>query len=156
MIDPRKVADFMIFRDVDAGDVEAILASGQPLRYEAGVVVLEEDESGPDSDLFIILDGRAEVLIESKRAQKRGAARHRQITTLDQGEVFGELGLLRGKRRSARVKAYTALDVLKINRERLFDQLDKNPRLGYLFMRNLASTLSDRLIDLNFMLRNET
>ena len=155
MIDPSKVASFMIFREVDAADVDAILAISQQLRYEAGAVVLEEDENGPDSDLFIILEGRAEILIESKRAQKRGVARHRQITTLDQGEIFGEIGLLKGKRRSARVKAYTGLEVLKVNRGMLFDRLAKNPRLGYLFMRNLASTLSDRMVDLNFVLRNE-
>ena len=59
------------------------------------------------------------------------------------------------KRRSARVKAYTQLDVLKVNREMLFDHLDRNPQLGYRVLRNLASILSDRLIDLNFMLRNE-
>ena len=155
MIDRSKVANFMIFREMDAADVAAILASSQQLSYGAGAVVLEEDENGPDSDLFIILEGRAEILIESMRAPKPGVARHRQITTLDQGEVFGEIGLLRGKRRSARVKAYTGLDVLKVNRRMLFEHLEKNPRLGYLFMRNLASILSDRLIDLNFMLRNE-
>ena len=155
MIDPSKVASFMIFREVDAADVDAILAISQQLRYEAGAVVLEEDENGPDSDLFIILEGRAEILIESKRAQKPGGARHRQITTLDQGEIFGEIGLIKGKRRSARVKAYTGLEVLKVNRGMLFDRLAKNPRLGYLFMRNLASTLSDRMVDLNFVLRNE-
>ena len=96
MIDRSKVANFMIFRDVDAADVDAILASSQQVTYGAGAVVLEEDENGPDSDLFIILEGRAEILFESKRAPKSGAARHRQITTLDQGEVFGEIGLLRG------------------------------------------------------------
>ena len=156
MIDRSKVASFMIFREVDAADVDAILAISERLRYEAGAVVLEEDENGPDSDLFIILEGRAEILIESKRAQKLGVARHRQITTLDQGEIFGEIGLLKGKRRSARVQAYTGLDVLKVNRGMLFDHLDRNPRLGYLFMRNLASTLSDRMVDLNFVLRNES
>ena len=151
MIGPEQVAGFMIFHDVDTHDLEAILASSQQLSYAAGTVVLEEDEHGPDSDLFIILQGRVEVLLESKRA----VAGHKQIAILDQGDIFGEIGLLKGKRRSARVKAYTQLDVLKVNREMLFDHLDRNPQLGYRVLRNLASILSDRLIDLNFMLRNE-
>ena len=154
MIDQNKVADFLIFKDIDARDLGAILAGGQELSYDAGAVVMEEDEAGPDSDLFIILNGRVEVLFQSKVVQS-GLAGHKRLAILQEGEVFGEIGLLEGRRRSAQIKAYSELSVLKVNRETLFDHFANNPRVGYLVMRNLASILSDRLVDLNFMWRDE-
>jgi len=154
MIDQNKVAEFAIFKDIDAGNLGAILAGGQELSFQTGAVVMKEDEAGPDSDLYIILDGRVEVLLESKVVQS-GIPVHKRVAILQQGEVFGEIGLLESRRRSAQIKAYGTLSVLKVSRARLFDQIAKNPRLGYLFMRNLASILSDRLVDMNFMWRDE-
>jgi len=154
MIDQNKVAEFLIFKDIDTGDLGAILAGGQELNYETGAVVINEDEAGPDSDLYVILDGRVEVLLESKVVQS-GIPVHKQVAILQQGEVFGEIGLLESRRRSAQIKAYGMLTAFKISRATLFDQIAQNPKLGFLFMRNLASILSDRLVDLNFMWRDE-
>ena len=154
MVDRSKVVGFLIFKGVDGDDLDLLLDDAQELRYDAGVVVMEEDEAGPDSDLFIILDGRAEVLIRSKDAHGESGA-DKRVTVLGQGEVFGEIGMLEGRRRSAQIKAYTKLTVLKLGRAKLFDHLALDPELGYLVMRNLASILSDRLVDLNFMWRDK-
>ena len=154
MIDQNKLAEFAIFKDIDAGDLGAILADGQELSYESGTVVVKEDEAGPDSDLYIILEGRVEVLLESKVVPS-GVPVEKQVAILQQGEVFGEIGLLGSRRRSAQIKAYGKLRVLKVSRTKLFDKIAQNPGLGFLFMRNLASILSDRLVDLNFMWRDE-
>ena len=156
MIDLKQVAEFMIFRDIEAEDLKVILAGSKELDYAAGTIVLEEDEHGPDSDLFIILDGRVEVLVELAQPPRGSFDAHKLIAVLNPGEVFGEIGLLRGRRRSAQIKAYTQLKVLKVNRETLFRLLETKPQLGYRFMRNLATILSDRLVDLNFLWRNET
>jgi CRP-like cAMP-binding protein len=154
MIDQNKLAEFAIFKDFDAGDLGAILAGGQKLNYETSAVVVKEDEAGPDSDLYIILDGRVEVLLESKVVQS-GVPVQKQVAILQQGEIFGGIGLLGSRRRSAQIRAYGMLSVLKVSRATLFDQIAQKPQLGFLFMRNLASILSDRLVDLNFMWRDE-
>jgi CRP-like cAMP-binding protein len=74
---------------------------------------------------------------------------------LKSGDVFGEIGLLRSKRRSAQVSAYSDMLARKINQKKLFELFEYNSRLGYLLMRNLATILSDRIMDMNFMWRNE-
>ena len=78
-----------------------------------------------------------------------------RVDVMQAGEVFGEMGLLGSKRRSARVSAYSDLVVLKVNQQKLFEILTDTPNIGYLFMRNLAAILSDRIMDMNFMWRNE-
>src|SRR5688572_14290718 len=59
-------------------------------------------ESGGAS-FFVILDGRAEVVV-----------RGRKIARLNAGDSFGELSLLDGKPRSATVRALTPLELLRI------------------------------------------
>jgi len=62
---------------------------------------------------------------------------------------------LRSKRRSAQVSAYSDLIVRKISQKKLFQLFVYNPRLGFLIMRNLAAIMSDRIMDMNFMWRDE-
>ena len=79
----------------------------------------------------------------------------KRLAVLKDGEVFGEMGLLESKRRSARVTAYSDLTALKVNQQKLFEVFTATPNIGYRFMRNLAAILSDRIMDMNFMWRNE-
>jgi CRP/FNR family cyclic AMP-dependent transcriptional regulator len=154
MVDRNTLAGFLIFKDIGAAELGTILIGAQESSYDAGAVVLQEDEAGPDPDLFIIVDGRVEVLIEYRDARS-GIGRNKRVAILKAGEVFGEIGLLEGRRRSAQIKAYSKLTVLRLGRKQLFDHLAKNPQVGYLIMRNVASILSDRLVDLNFLWRDE-
>lgn len=70
-------------------------------------IIIEEGEIG--DTLFIILDGRVTV---SKKTQSRGLIR---ITTLGQGDVFGEIAIMRNIRRTARITTETPCTFLTIN-----------------------------------------
>jgi CRP-like cAMP-binding protein len=65
------------------------------------------------------------------------------------------MGLLRSRRRSAQVSAYIDLTARKVDQKKLFQLFVYNPRLGYLIMRNLAAILSDRIMEMNFMWRDD-
>jgi len=66
------------------------------------------------------------------------------------------MGLLKGRRRSARVVAYGgAVHAIQFNGQKLYELFERYNHIGYLVMHNLASILSDRLIDVNFMWRDD-
>ena len=71
------------------------------------------------------------------------------------GDVFGEIGFLGGKRRSAYVKAIEKVSVLKINGKRLAEYFAGNTNTGFRRMRNLALILTQRITDVIFMLRDD-
>lgn len=71
------------------------------------------------------------------------------------GDVFGEIGFLGGKRRSASVKAIENVSVLKINGKKLAEYFAGNTHTGYRMMRNLALILAQRITDVIFMLRDD-
>ena len=84
-----------------------------------------------------------------------GDRQSKRLAVLKGSDIFGEIGLLRSRRRTARVSAYSDLTVLKINQKKLFQLFVYNPRLGYIMMKNLAGILSDRIMEMNFMWRDD-
>jgi CRP-like cAMP-binding protein len=150
----EQIMQYEIFEGLDPAELEAVRAISQEVYFKSGEVILEESSFGADSDFFIILQGNVKVEIQASQSFT-GEKENKRLAVLKDGEVFGEIGLLGSKRRSARVSAYSDLTVLKVNQQQLFEIFTNTPRIGYLFMRNLAAILSDRIMDMNFMWRNE-
>ncbi|OGQ97110.1 MAG: hypothetical protein A2521_10705 [Deltaproteobacteria bacterium RIFOXYD12_FULL_57_12] len=152
-IDAGSLRDFEVFAGLSVAELESILALAAVEHFKADDVILEESNAGA-SGFYIIVRGMVKVEIEVSNALT-GEKGNRRLATLKTGEVFGERGLLSGRRRSARVVAYSDLVALRIDNLALEQEFERNPRLGWLFMRNLTAILSDRLVGLNFMLRDE-
>jgi CRP-like cAMP-binding protein len=154
MLTKEDILQFKIFEGLTLEELDAVFDISQEISYTAGDVILEESSYGTDSDFFIILQGNVKVEIEASQRQSEGKISKR-LAVLKSGEVFGEMGLLRSRRRSAQVSAYSDLTVWKVNQKKFFQLFVYNPRLGYLIMRNLAAILTDRITDMNFMWRDE-
>ena len=154
MLTKEDILQFKIFEGLTLEELDAVFDISEEISYKAGDVILEESSFGTDSDFFIILQGNVKVEIEASQRQSEGKISKR-LAVLKSGEVFGEMGLLRSKRRSAQVSAYSDLTVWKVSQKKLFQLFVYNPRLGYLIMRNLAAILTDRITDMNFMWRDE-
>jgi len=152
MFDKHKIAKFQIFQGLSPEEINHISLLGQEVEYENEEIIFED--SRLPSDFFILLDGRASVEMDVPHMDKDGRKRV-QLAILRGGDVFGEIGLLEGKRRSASVKAIEKVLALKINGKKLTKFLRGNPHAGYQLMRNLALILSQRITDVIFMLRND-
>jgi CRP-like cAMP-binding protein len=69
------------------------------------------------------------------------------------GQSFGEMVLLGGATRSATVTCVDACVFLVIKERDFASLCDRNPRIGYTVMRNMASDLSYKLRSSNLLLR---
>ncbi len=119
--------------------------------YRRGEVVVEEDAEG--DDLYIIHRGSVEVLIWTRSPD--GEVRQTPIHTLWAGRSFGEMVLVGGGRRSATVRCAEDCLFLIINRFD-FDRLcERNPRIGYRVMRNIAEDLVYKLRSSSLLLRGQ-
>jgi len=110
--------------------------------FQPGELIFREgDES---SDAYWILSGRVEISIET--AQGRNV-----LTTLEEGEIFGEMGMIDDLPRAATARALTATEVDVVNeRDFHYEVLRDEARLlPYLDM------LFERLRSTNAMLRAE-
>ena len=155
MLTKEDVLQFKIFEGITLEELDSVYDISQEVTFKSGDVILEESSYGADSDFFVILQGNVKVELQSSQVQTEGKTISKRLAVLKNGDVFGEMGLLRSKRRSAQVSAYSDLTVLKVNQKKLFQLFVYNPRLGYLVMRNLAAILSDRIMEMNFMWRDD-
>jgi CRP/FNR family cyclic AMP-dependent transcriptional regulator len=108
--------------------------------FQAGEVVIRE--GGRDSCAYIILSGTVEVF-------KRAGDREVRVAVLGRGQVFGEMGLIENRPRSATVKALNELEVKRIDRTQFNELLQKKPSVLIPIIRCLFERLrqaSDMLV----------
>jgi CRP-like cAMP-binding protein len=110
-----------------------VAASGRHVRYAKDECIVSELEAG--ADVFVLLDGRVEVSVQPRGADKRA------ICTLSSGAAFGEMSSLTGELRSATVTAATDVEVLVV-RDSDFDRLrERRPLIAVAMVRVLAQRL---------------
>jgi voltage-gated potassium channel len=97
----------------DAGDdfIKEIALEIKPVVYLPGDVVVQAGERG--DDMFFVSRGKLEVL--SKDGQT-------VLSTLKDGDFFGEIALVLRQSRSASVRALTYCDLYRLDRD-LFDRV---------------------------------
>jgi CRP/FNR family cyclic AMP-dependent transcriptional regulator len=104
-----------------------------------GTTLLEQDDIG--KDLFIVAEGFAEVVVSNPSNEKT-----KSIVNLGPGQIIGEMALIDKGPRSATVRIISDQSVLyQINHTQFENLCEKNTRIGYIVMRNLASDLSFKL-----------
>ncbi|MEK8023508.1 MAG: cyclic nucleotide-binding domain-containing protein [Candidatus Hydrogenedentota bacterium] len=136
-----------LFAGLSEEEITSLAAISRQAQYPSGQIIFEE--GGVGDDLFILPEGR--VSIEIKIVQDTVTE---QIYQARDNEVFGELALIDGHRRSARTRAMEDLNVVAMGSQELRKLMDANHHMGYVIMGNLARIVSRKLRDTNLSLRN--
>jgi CRP/FNR family transcriptional regulator, cyclic AMP receptor protein len=126
-----------LFADVlNSGELDALATGTRRSEFDRGAVIVRQHDLG--ESMFAILRGTAEV-----STRHSGTASH--VATLRAGDIFGEMSLLTGARRSATVTAVGPLVALEIDRSALHPILAASPALYDRF----AMTLDKRRSELD-------
>jgi CRP/FNR family transcriptional regulator, cyclic AMP receptor protein len=130
----EQVGALPIFRELDPARYEQILKYARFKQYDAGEVIIEEGVY--DQFVYVLVSGSVSVLkgmVEINRLQRAG-------------DVFGEMGIIDGKVRSATVQALRPTNCLALDCS-LIDQQALEDRAMFLAIlyRVLAENLVVRL-----------
>jgi NADH dehydrogenase len=79
------------------------------VHFEPGEVVFHQGDLG--DSLFIILEGEAEVVLESNESSN---PEEKVVATLKEGEYFGEMALMNQRTRSATIRCKRAMNLLAL------------------------------------------
>lgn len=141
--DQRRIAEHLQTSPLFAGlETPAIESLSRVCRVEKvlkGQAIVEEESLG--ESMFLLMRGRV-------RVEKRTPADDRYTVSFlshENGDFFGELGLLDADRRSATVTAESECEVIVIERDRFLEFGDANPVAGLSITRRIASNLATRL-----------
>ncbi|MFH1148607.1 MAG: cyclic nucleotide-binding domain-containing protein [Pseudomonadota bacterium] len=143
----ESIASFKVFEGLGPEDLNQILSISEELTFQPDEMVFEESSLG--ANIYILLEGRVNVEMASPQSRTD----RNDLTILRKGDVFGEIGFLEKRRRSAGVRAVDRIKVLSLDAQRLYDLFEQNSHTGYLVMRNLAAILAGRLVGQNFRWR---
>lgn len=134
-IEPLRKA-LVVFAYLAEADVSWLARHGRPLHLDADTVLIREGEPVPD--LLILLAGSALVSMQIDGHQTIVGSSRR-------GEILGEMSLL-GDANLATASVYAdgPIDVLRLSKNLLTEQLEANPGMAARFYRAMAVLLSQR------------
>jgi small-conductance mechanosensitive channel/CRP-like cAMP-binding protein len=120
-----------LFRGIDPAMRARVAAAARHEVFHAGDDVVRQGDT--DRSLFVVARGVFEVSLEANGT-------HRAVARLGTGDFFGEMSLLTGAPRSARVTALCDTLALEISAEALTPVLQAHPE----FARRLGETVLER------------
>lgn len=96
-------------------------------------------QGDPGNSMYILLAGEMKIKVDAVGV----------VHTMHAGEVVGEISLVKKVKRTASVFASQDCVLLNLYAEIFHDVVKKQPRIGYVIMRNVARILADRLVQNN-------
>ena len=135
MAHEQVLADTEFFADAPAEMLSTIAAAGKIRELVRGDVLFEAGDE-PDS-IYVVLSGRIAIAIGNRPFDHRESV----IALMDEGDLFGEMGMLDTSPRSAGARALEISTVLEIPYSAVRAQLDSS---NYLLW-NVIRMLSQRL-----------
>jgi CRP-like cAMP-binding protein len=135
MAHEQVLADTEFFADAPASMLSDIASAGKVRQLVRGDVLFEAGDS-PDS-MYVVLSGRIAIAIGNRPFDHRESV----IALMDEGDLFGEMGMLDSSTRSAGARALEASTVLELPYTAILAQLNSSTDL----MWNVIRLLSRRL-----------
>ena len=123
----------------DAQSAE-LLALGARHQYQTGAELFSLGAAA--SSVFLIERGRIALTLPM---QVQGREEDVMVEERDGGQVVGWSGLIPPHRFTLKATAQLQTDVIVLEREALLAHFAKNPQVGYIITRNVASVTGQRL-----------
>jgi len=121
-----------MFYDVELAKLRLFALSGERITYEAGDVIFQQDT--PSEALYVILEGTVDVIREAPTGRIR-------LAQIEEGNMFGETGVLCDQNRTATIEAATPVTVLQLDRHTFNEVARDVPQLSLAIAKELARRL---------------
>jgi CRP-like cAMP-binding protein len=112
-----------VFAQLDRIALARLAACVESLTFGVDATVCSEGDAA--DSLYVVSRGTFGVFVLDPVTERDGC-----VSSLEPGDVFGELALLSDQPRSATVRADTGGEVLRLERERFRDLLKREPAIG--------------------------
>jgi ATP-binding cassette subfamily B protein len=104
----RRRQVYSVFRELPEEEPEAIAGKLDTVQVESGATIVRQ--GAPADKFFIIIEGEVEVIREDNGVS-------RKVATLQRGQFFGEIAVLRDIPRTATVRAVAPTRLLTMDRD---------------------------------------
>ncbi|MDH5471731.1 MAG: cyclic nucleotide-binding domain-containing protein [Gammaproteobacteria bacterium] len=133
----RSLSKIPLFYGLSNAELETVLGICKPDSFQNNEIIFNEND--PSHSMYIILSGEVDIT-----SVKTGL-----IYTLHSCDIFGEIGLITQKTRSANAIAQASCKLLRIDHTNFNFLLGTHPRISAVIMKNISSNLANHLIRMN-------
>jgi CRP/FNR family transcriptional regulator, cyclic AMP receptor protein len=138
------LARVWIFQGLAAEELSRLAALARTRVYKARETIVEKGDAA--RQLYVLLRGRAKVVTRGADGSDTG------LNVMGPGEVFGEIGILDGRPRSATVSTLEECEMAVVEVQAFQDFLAAHPCVGI----KLLAVLAGRVRDLTTRLEDRT
>jgi CRP-like cAMP-binding protein len=128
-----------LFAGVSPAKLKLLAFTSERVLYRADEALFHQGDPGDAA--FVILSGRADVLVDSPQGQIK-------VAELEENAIVGEIAILCDVARTATVKAVTQVEALRISKDNFFKLLTDFPEMTIEVVRVLADRLSQTTLEL--------
>ena len=125
---------FTLLELLDAGSRMEVESACTKLTLPPGQVVYAQGD--PANSAYIVVSGRVEAITHSVDGRQS-----RTVGIMGKGDFFGDLAVLTGQPRLAEVRTCEPTKLMQFEKLAFIRMLDKVPKVGAFFARNLAKRL---------------
>lgn len=133
MDDVELLADSELFSAFDRDALNELVATARVAHCDRNFVIFDEDDEA--DELFVVRSGRVAV------GRKSIDGRESLVALMESGDVFGEMPLFDGGKRSASARALERSEILGIPYEKVRACFDAKPQLLWTVVALLAERL---------------
>lgn len=133
MVDPKTLRKIPFFLDLTDDEMQAVSKIISKKDFRSGETVFTETQDG--QSLYVIRRG------EVKACRKAPDGELFTLTTMKEGEIFGEMSFLDGRPRSATVVAVTDIETYVMEKNDFEALVDEHPRITYKLLKNIVFTI---------------
>ncbi|MEA1973079.1 MAG: cyclic nucleotide-binding domain-containing protein [Candidatus Cloacimonadota bacterium] len=139
-----RLEHFDLFKGLSAEEISIVKGKLDAKKIESGEFIIKEGDS--ENKMYLLIDGKVAVT-KKLTLSVSGDAEEKKLVTLSDSQypVFGEIGLLGNKKRTASVVAQTNCTLLVLTENSFNSIVKNNYKFGFIIMRNLANIVSSRL-----------
>ncbi len=138
-----------IFEGLNAVELGKLADGCYEQNFATGSVIIEENEA-PKEALFFIKDGEIVVTTTGINSHADDSESETFITTLGQGDAFGEIALVDKMPHSANIKSITDSTVIILPSTYFYSIVENDKNIGYIVMRNISRVICQRLRNTNY------
>lgn len=121
-----------LFAKIEPAKLKLLAFTSEHLEFAQGEVLFRQGD--PADAAYILLDGEADILVETPGGPVR-------VATLGRNDILGEIAILCDVPRTATVQASTRLVALRVSKDGFFNLVTQFPQIAVEIMGELASRL---------------
>ena len=121
-----------LFAKIESSKLKLLAFTSERLTFPAGGELFQEGDPGDAA--YIILDGKADVLIDTPNGELA-------VAKVGKNDFVGEIAILIDVPRTATIRAETELTTLVLSKDLFFRMVSEFPEMAIEIMRELAHRL---------------